>query len=609
VSTSAKASTSYVKCSEKENEDCLDIDIDIDFKENNKETTTFEVGDKIKDSNTNNKETVVEKCNIEETSRNPKRKSAASFSFSDERLPNKRDKIEVELSEEHFGNHMDSKTGQADAMTKKVDEQNSYGFETINTGEILGSMKKELIYGNDDCEDKDMNGKKYVHNTTFSQVEEVIELDSDGEDPAYQSWSSSQVPLSTNKATKVEMPETEDSYSVRSSFDSVLQLSPKDEFIEPLTPEDGDNQSDDDVIFLESDNKELDLEGSQMALFEKIRLNIKIKKEKVDSQEVNEVDIINLASPPRSTEVIITLSPDSFQEDEKEFDVHDYTLRNDKQIEDKVLYDKDDVSVPRPFTKGEPLSSPYLPSPFDELPDIDLEQQIDRALGDSPDNACSVVNDTKRKSGTKIISPRTSPMSSPTKRHALLIDALPLRTKHFEMPYSEKWLGKDNQKHHQQDRTRKDSESIHKSKNLNSYSYVGFSIKDKEKRAEALKEIELKKKENKVIELDSNKKSSNGSSRKSSAASSTRIKNSRPKLAKLLPSTHTLKEVDLFGDKPSSSSARQPVRKAHNPKLPLLKAKEFRSKSTSKNPSSAVINSHLNPSNTLIRKIAETTTD
>ena len=604
----AKASESYVDCSDKVNEECLDIDIDIDFEEKDKQTTTYDVGDNTKYSNTNNKQTVMEECNIEETSRNPKRKSVASFSFSDERLPNKKEKIDVDIREENHRNQIDSKIGEKDAMTKKVDENDIYATETINTGTILGSMKKELMYGNDDWEDRDINRTKYGHNTTFSQVEEVIELDSDGEDPAYHSWSSSQVKLATNKGTKVEMPETEDSYSVRSSFDSVLQLSPKEEFIEPLIPEDRNNESDDDVIFLESDNKELDLEGSQMALFEKIRNNIKIKKEKVDSQEVNEVDIINLASPPRSTEDIITLSPDSAH-DEKEFDIPGYTLKNDKQIEEKVDYDKDDVPVPRPLKKGQSLSSPYLPSPFDELPDIDLEQQIDRTLGDSPDKFCSAVNAIKRKSGTKIDSPRTSPMSSPTKRHALLIDPLPQRAKPIEMSSFDKCHIKDNQKTHQQDRTRKDNESRHKSKNLNNYSYVGFSHKDKEKRAEALKEIELKKKEKKGIALDSNKKPSNESLRKSAAATSTKIKNSRPKIAQLLPVTQTLKEVDLFGDKPSSSSPRQPVRKAHKPKVPLHKAKGFRNKSTSNNPISAAINCHLNPPNTLIRKTAETTTD
>merc|ERR1712228_621190 len=92
-------------------------------------------------------------------------------------------------------------------------------------------------------------------------------------------------------------------------------------------------------------------------------------------------------------------------------------------------------------------------------------------------------------------------------------------------------------------------------------------------------------------------------------ASTSNIKTSQPKLAKLLPVQQSLKDVDLFGEKPSSSSPRQPVRKAHNPKLPLIKPKDLHKKTSSIDVKSASVNAHSDQTYTIPRKTAETTLD
>ena len=327
-----------------------------------------------------------------------------------------------------------------------------------------------------------------------------------------------------------------------------------------------DDDEDDDVIFLECDNKDLDLEGSQMALFEKIRQNIKIKKEKVDSQEVCE--IVNIASPQRisETEDVISLSPESFDDDKTYYkDRHDQVDK--KIVGDNIINDKCEVA------SLSPISDTEMMSPLGELPDLNCQEQIDHVFN-SPQH---VTHDDGKahRSATKQHLPQGNSSSSPSKRQAQFIDPLPQpprkanRRAISENTVIDMAKQKVNcQKRQEIDRLKQTHERDNK------YSYVNFSLRDKERRAEVLKDIELRKKVQKQKESHCSVKTSNDSSQKPSA-SSRKIKMSQPKLSKLLPEKHSLREVDLFGDKPLSAP-RQPVRRSsvHTPTLAITKAKK-----------------------------------
>ena len=581
-------------------EDLLDIDIDISLEDKPNEIKIpekeySEINDKKK-TDTNG---ASAKENIEETSRNPKRKKI----ISSPTFENSIEKPGIDSQEKNKFS-----LGKRDCKRIMKEESN----KSEDAGRLVISSSKNQLDSDDDSEELETTGIKKEHNTTFSQIEEVIELDSDGEDPAYQSWCSSQFDITSN--IKIEKQENEDRFS-NISLDSPTRSSPRDdEFPEASSLDNGD-QSDDDVIFLECDNKDLNLEGSQMALYEKIRLNIKIKKEMVESQQDGcKIDIINLASPPRKGE----------NKDKQDNLIK--LLDNEKEENNKKDDDYDNNLVSSPASEEiEMISSSY--SAFNELPDLDasLDQQIDRVLDIPEDAAWQDVGNKDLERFSK--SPISSPLSSPTKRQIQLIDPIPKPFKKdgkkdsFEGIRSEtpqhRTLPNDKEKKYHskshEDRDERDKDSGKKLKHSNPYSYVGFSVKDKERRAEALKEIELKKRQQKKqLEAADIANISSKDNHSLVKTASQKIKNSQPKLAKLLPVKQSLHEVDLFGNKSSSSSPRQPIRRAHKPKLQqaFQKPKPLRSinETTSvKKSASAVINSDL-PS-TVVRKIAETTID
>ena len=103
----------------------------------------------------------------------------------------------------------------------------------------------------------------------------------------------------------------------------------------------------------------------------------------------------------------------------------------------------------------------------------------------------------------------------------------------------------------------------------NIYSSISFPNQGKQRRAEALKEIELKKK----VESEAGKLYNDSKQyvEKPSTGGSGKVKTSLPKIAKLLPKKQSLKEVDLFGDD-SSGLPRQPIRRAHVPKHSLSRS-------------------------------------
>ena len=550
----------------------------------------------------------------DESSRTPKRKQLP-LSFGDERST-KSSNVESTLDDvERSLERLHETPGKGD-NAEKLKSENS-DMKANGNKDMQPIIKQERLEENDisDPMFSQIEIKKEP-NTTFSQIEEVIELDSDGEDPAYQLWCSSQIDLSStsSKEVKQEPIEIGDAFSI-ASFDSPIQLSPKYDFIESTIQhrpeEDG---SDDDVIFLECDNTHLNLEGSQMALFEKIRQNIKVKKEKVDSQQEDNhhIDIINLASPPsHNHDDIITLSPIHPRDDDSKPNF----AQKDKSSE-KSSYNQKEKSPE--FDHIDPFSDLY--SPTDELPDLDLSSGIrSDQVSKSPYFSS---NDTKKEGETtETIRPSTSrvtpPISPMKKRPIQLIDPLPQPPKkHVRTHSSSSERGEG--AHHQDNKIDRDG---NKDKWRSSHKSYSSGLSHKEKRAGALKEIEQRKKEQKLLEIgaatENDGKEASSRSFKPSAAALTKVKTSKPKLMKYLSASKSLEDANLLED--DQAAPRQPVRKAHKPKSlpPLLASSSNKVTSTSstsatksnKLPNKAVKNSHSSVLTYHVRTTAETTLD
>ena len=385
---------------------------------------------------------------------------------------------------------------------------------------------------------------------------------------------------SSSNAVKQEPIEIDDSFSI-ASFDSPPQSSSKYDFIGSKIQSRADrNDSDDDVILLENDNKKLDLDDSQMGLFEKIRKNIKIKKEKVDSQQEDTayIDVIDLASPPKG------LSPISILDEDTNLNL--------------------DPEKSPSFDQFDPFPEPY--SPTDDLPDLVFVSNKKNDIVSKATEPTS--NEAKKEDENKdVIHPGSSreipPISPIKKRPIQLIEPLPhppkkhaRRTSSSSSTSERTWESKS-EKFFDRDKWK----SSHKS------SLSGFSEIDKEKRADALKEIELRKKEQKLSSAPTEARE-NESSASSSKPALSKIKTSKPKLLKLVSS---LEEDE--------SAPRQPVRKAHKPKsLPpsfgsanrkTTSSNSTSSKHSTKAPAKAVNNIPSNIQTSHLRTTAETTVD
>ena len=560
----------------------------------------------------------IKKELLDDASRNPKRKQL-SFPLGDE-MSTKSSNDGLSL-----GNHVRNQERVSGNLKK---EENAEKFknsdmEASGNNDLRPIIKQERFEENDISDNmfSEINIKKEP-NTTFSQIEEVIELDSDGEDPAYQLWCSSQIEFSStsSKNVKQERIEIEDAFSI-ASFDSPIQSSPKYDLLEStIQPHPEEDGSDDDVIFLECDNKHLDLEGSQMALFEKIRQNIKVKKEKVDSQQedMNHIDIINLASPPNhKDDDIITLSPIGPPDQDSKQNI----VRKDKDSE-KRSYNQNEKSPT--FDQIDPFSEPY--SPTEELPDLEFssENRSDQGLK-SP---YFTSHDTKDKSKERIhpsTSRVTPPISPMKKRPIQLIEPLPQPPKKHARKTStssERGEGDIRPKHfhHQDNKNEKEWEG-NKDKWKSSHKSYSSGLSHKEKRSDALKEIELRKKEQKHSEIgaanENDGKIVPSTSSKPATAALTKVKTSKPKLQKLFSTAKSSKDSNLFDD--GQTSPRQPVRKAHKPKRlpPSLSSSTNKAISTSstsatktkKIPPKAVNTSHPTLLTKHVRTTAETTLD
>ena len=526
------------------------LNIDIDLKYGNILNPTVEAGGA---SNNDNNVCGVEGNNTEEECRNPKRRKIPPISPISE---NMQFDINTEPEVISTGCVKDNQVIDMEIQTK-------------------GTLEKEQLDSDDDNEAPE-NFKP--QNTTFSQVEEVIELDSDNEDPAYESWCSSQNLLAST--IKEELISKDDNESIL-SLDSPSRSSVKDEdFPEPFRLELDD--SDDDVIFLECDNRHLDLEGSQMALFEKIRNNMKIKKEKIESQDyLSQIDIVNLASPPRKSEEhveIPPLSPDSPDPNILDTNAKDWIIQDDDEANNK----KDDLLISSPSpVENIKISSPYSLS--DDLPDIDIPLFVDNKLDQSVEKSDSskihcpgISSDGKDPKNSTINSHKVSS----SHRRTQLIDPLPskpsskLSQKYYDSTLRSKHNKNDHLSHKKRHEQKLESKSLGHTPNeiaspRNIYSSISFPTQGKQRRAEALKEIELKKK----VESEAGKlyNTSKQHIEKPSTGGSEKVKTSLPKIAKLLPKKQSLKEVDLFGDD-SSVLSRQPIRRAHVPKHSLSRS-------------------------------------
>ena len=526
------------------------LQIDIDLKYGNILDPTVEAG-----GASNNDDNVfgVEGNTTEEESRNPKRRKIPTISPIPE---NMQFDITIEPEVSPSGCVKDHQVENMDIQTK-------------------GTLEEEQLDSDDDSEIP-QNSKP--QNTTFSQVEDVIELDSDNEDPAYESWCSSQNLLAST--IKKELISNDDNESIL-SLDSPSRSSMKDEdFPDPFHLE--LDESDDDVIFLECDNRHLDLEGSQMALFEKIRNNMKVKKEKIESQDyLSQIDIVNLASPPRKSEEhaeIPPSSPDSPDQNTLDTDAKDWIIQDDDEANNKK--DERLIFSPSPVENIK-ISSPYSLS--DDLPDIDIppfvDNQRDQSVkkSDSSTTSCpSISGDGKDPKNAVTNSLKV--LSS--HRRTQLIDPLPskpsskLSQKYYDSTFSNVRKKNDHLSHEKRHEQKLESKSLgHTPDGIasprNIYRSVSCPDQGKQRRAEALKEVELKKKvESEVGRLHNTSKQH---IEKPSAAGSEKVKTSLPKIARLLPKMQSLKEVDLFGDD-SSGLPRQPIRRAHTPKHSLSRS-------------------------------------
>ena len=573
----------------KEEEDIFDIDIDISMGEDSKEIpkANEKSDETFKDKSGNEQTVEIKQELIDETSRNPKRKHS-SASQGDESS----EKLSKNWSSGNYGE---------DVMFKEVFRPNK-DKKVKNNKEVLEMDKvsiKQEPFEEDDPIFSQIDIKEEP-NTTFSQVEEVIELDSDGEDPAYEIWCSSQMEMSStsSKNIKQEPIEIDDSFSI-ASFDSPIHVSPKYDFHNSNTqPRKDDTGSDDDVIFLESDNKDLDLEGSQMALFEKIRKSIKIKKEKVDSQgeDMSHIDVIDLASPPKHNEDEIGgLSPilKPNEDIQKSFENFD-RLQKDKSKENQ----------------NDPFSAFYAPT--DDLPDLHF---VSEKKKDNVSKSIELLSNETNKEDIKNESthpttPLWPPPVSPLKKRPIqLIDPLPQPPKKYARRLSSTSEISEGDKKPKElnHRDNKNEEEFGKDKWRSSHkpSLTSLSNKDKEKRAEALKELELRKKEQKSLESGIDEKDASSSSAKPVLP---KIKTSKPKLSKLMSSLED-----------DQAAPRQPIRKAHKPKT-LPPSIGHQNKKISSSSSKSVINSTKVPSKSVknsqsnilashIRTTAETTVD
>ena len=563
-------------------EDFLDIDIDISMGEERDYSPQYcvDANGMVEKATCNLENREIKQELIDEASRNPKRKH--SIVSLDEDMAGKSPK---EWSSGNFGDDVLIKEVFCSSKERKdpsaKDKENKDALQKDNGKPFI----KEEPFEADDMDDHMFStiDIKQEPNTTFSQVEEVIDLDSDEEDL----WCSTQLEMATPfpKNIKQEPIEINDSFSL-SSLDSPPHFSPKDDILKSnVQTGPNENDSDDDVIFLECDNKKLDLDDSQMGLFEKIRKNIKVKKEKVDSQpgDTSHVDVIDLASPPKG------LSPISMTEDDTKFD----HLSDISSVSDKI----------------DPFPEPY--SPTDDLPDLVFTTENKRDLVSRAPEASTHEPISKNESKDVIHSSSsrpTLPISPIKKRPIQLIEPLPQPPKKYARRLSSSTLDasdgdKVSKESYRDSKSYKDSDrdkwrSSHKSASTN------FSTKDKEIRAEALKEIELRKKEQKLLGTGAEDKTSASSSKPALP----KVKTSKPKLLKLV---NSLEEDE--------SVPRQPVRKAHKPKnLPpsfghakkkITSNSSTSSKHSTKDTSKSTNNSHQSIQTSHLRTTAETTVD
>ena len=208
------------------------LDIDIDLEDNsNINTTPCKMG---LESNVASKRNIIQEDDREEASRNPKRKKTTTqtpfYSQNLEIEPNIVTNIGGFSSENYLGtisSKIEASSKTSVGKTKIIDTEN------WEKGKPSGSIERRSELDSDDDSDENMDGgkihaNKNENNTTFSQVEEVIELDSDGEDPAYQSWCSRQVQHASN--VKLERPVEHDNDAISvGSYDSPSRSSPKDD--------------------------------------------------------------------------------------------------------------------------------------------------------------------------------------------------------------------------------------------------------------------------------------------------------------------------------------------------------------------------------------------
>ena len=309
---------------------------------------------------------------------------------------------------------------------------------------------------------------------------------------------------------------------------------------------------------------------------------MKIKKEKIESQDyLSQIDIVNLASPPRKSEEhaeIPPSSPDSPDQNTLDTDAKDWIIQDDDEANNKK--DERLIFSPSPVENIK-ISSPYSLS--DDLPDIDIplfeENKLDQTVkkSDSSTTFCPGMSSDGKDPKNSVTN---SHKVSSSYRRTQLIDPLPskpsskLSQKYYDSTFSNVRKKNDHLSHEKRHEQKLESKSLgHTPDGIasprNIYSSISSPTQGKQRRADALKEIELKKK----VGSEAGKlyNTSKQQIEKLSTGGSGKIKTSLPKIAKLLPKKQSLKEVDLFGDD-SSGLPRQPIRRAHVPKHSLSRS-------------------------------------